>query len=782
MFLKKYAAYTLIVTLLLMGAPVFAQQNHLPDTLKKLDLSEVTISGKPNTGDRNAKAITREDLEVFQSATLGETLSHIAGVQNTYFGPNAGAPVIRSLSGNRVRTLSNGLAVNDLSGISPGLNVMTDMDNLLGIDVYKTGASILYGGKAIGGAVNLKDNTIPTSRAPKKLAGSAKGEATTNNGYKQAFDLNGNYGKPWSWHLGAMNHWNKDIRIPGNTKAPIAYNATIDDLTQAMAQVKVDKEIIRNLSLYPYISQFVLDNMNNPAWGLSEADLYTFQATSMIDGQTVQNPKNDKYIPGQDPNTPLSTTVVKGIYDYAPVKKGIMPNSHSESRSLNAGASYISDKYYTGFGYRGTYSYYGIPGFAWYKTGYLPINIKSQSNSFLLESGVHAPLRGVASMKLNYMLQLADDAELSGSHESNRFFTHRHVARLELEQQPLKFLTGTSGIDFSAVNMNGRGEQRYLPDNKSRDYGAFTLQHITILHQLHVDAGYRRDISLRRAIPGNGYQPGRGLAGGKLAQRDFHLDHFNSALQWDVCKVGYLKASYVHAERAPDINELYAGNDHYAIMLEENGDDRLKKEVAKTIELGAGTDYRGLHIALSRYHTIFSNYMYLAHTGIARSGGFLVKEWRQSATKINGWEATLGYTSNIGKKGTWELSSFFDLVKNINISNDPLRQWAEGDYMPNMPTSRYNITGRVNYQRITINVLFDRYLEQEYLGKNINPEPPMPAYTMLGSRIAYKGKIVEYYLGGTNLLNVDARPQNSFLKYLAPLPGRSITLGIKVII
>jgi len=37
----------------------------------------------------------------------------------------------------------------------------------------------------------------------------------------------------------------------------------------------------------------------------------------------------------------------------------------------------------------------------------------------------------------------------------------------------------------------------------------------------------------------------------------------------------------------------------------------------------------------------------------------------------------------------------------------------------------------------------------------------------------------EYYMSGNNLLHVEARPQNSFLKYLAPLPGRNISLGLK---
>jgi iron complex outermembrane receptor protein len=173
--------------------------------------------------------------------------------------------------------------------------------------------------------------------------------------------------------------------------------------------------------------------------------------------------------------------------------------------------------------------------------------------------------------------------------------------------------------------------------------------------------------------------------------------------------------------------------------------------------------------------------MYLAHTGISRAGGFLVKEWRQSDTKITGWEAELAY-----KHQGWELSSYFDLVKNSNTSKDPMRQWAEGDYMPNMPTSRWGAAAKASWWKMEGNLLFDHYLQQRYLGKNINPEPPMPAYSMLGARLVLKSKIkqvgMEYYMSGSNLLNVTARPQQSYLKYLAPLPGRSIGLGLKAVI
>lgn len=799
MYLKRVI---LLVMVLLLNSKIRAQQVEKKDTVKVLLLKSVTIKGVLSPSLSPNRTITAKDLALVQSSTLGETLSHVPGIQNSYFGPNSGTPVIRSLSGNRVKVLSNGIAANDLSGISPNFNLVADMDNMLGIEIHKTNAGVLYGGKAIGGAVNLRDNTIPKERLSKKITGFVTAEGASNAGFKQAFDLNGDLGKRWSWHAGAMNRFNKDLKIPGNTKAPIAFDPKIDHLTQTMAQVNVETETTRNLTLYPFISQFVLDNINNPEWGLSEADLYTFQENSAIGGVLVPNPRNSVYLPGQPQGTPLSTTIVKGIYDYAPVTKGIMPNSHANSYAINLGTGYIGEKFNAGVGYRRSYGYYGIPGFALLNLpghshthddgythvvpgsmSYMPINTRSASNSLLVESEYRPENYGISKMRLNYMAQGSEDSELKGDYLANKFTSKRQVARIEIEQQALIFLKGLTGLDYAFLKLKGSGKQRYLPDNLSREYGIFTLQQIKF-KPLSVDLGYRHDLVERRAMRTPGYTPSRGLAGGKLSARDFHLNHFNAALQLNMTKAAFLKGSYQHAERAPDVNELYAGNNHFSIMLEENGDDRLKKEVARTAEFAAGLNFEGLRLLVSRYRTRFDDYMYLAHTGISRSGGFLVKEWRQADTRITGWEAELDYQHLVKSDTKIQIGGYFDLVQNINVSNDRMRDWAEGDYMPNMPTSRFGLSAGYTRKKVEMNILFDRYLKQKFLGKNINPEPPMPAYSLLTARFSLKSEIkgfnVVYFAQGNNLLNSEARPQNSFLKYLAPLPGINISVGIKV--
>ncbi|WP_268224460.1 TonB-dependent receptor [Sinomicrobium oceani] len=788
-----------------------AQERVTKDSLAVIELLETIVVGDASPGAKRIvgkrEYLDDEKINMVRSQTLGAALSHIPGVQNSYFGPNSGTPVIRSMSGNRVKVLSNGAVLNNLSGISPNLDVQIDTDNLLGIEVYKGNAAVLYGGRAIGGAVNMHDNTIPSALFPEEVQGHAIVEAGTNSGYRQAVNINGNLGKYWAWHIGGMNRRNDDLKIPGNTKAPIAYDPDIDDLTQSLAQVYVDAENIRNLSLYPYLSQYVMDRLGDPKWGLTQDDLYTFDEYSYVNGENIRNPDNEYYVAGQDPDTPLYNKVVHGIYDYAPVTKGIMPNSHARSKAVNFGTSYIRNNFRMGIGYRYVERYYGIPGFALtsrpshnhghdhshdhnHHTAeraheYAPINTSGISHSTLLESE-YKPVETIFStIRLNYVMQVSDDRELVGSAPGNKFDSNRHTVRIEAEQKAWKFGKGLSGIDYAYFRMKGEGEQRYLPNNQSREFGVFTLQQLNY-HSLMLNLGYRYDRVSRRVLSDPDYKTGRGLAGGELSDRNFGLNQFTGDLRWNFWKAGFMNISFNHAERAPEVNELYAGNDHFAIMIEENGDDRLDKETARTYEFGGGVDYGRWHASLTYYHTFFEDYLYLAHTGISRSGGFLVKEWRGSDTEISGWEATLNYRYTWDRENSWEISSFFDLVKNKNTSDDPVRKWAEGDYMPNLPTSRYNFSSTIVVGKFLLYMAFERYGKQRYLGKNINPEPPMPAYSLLSGRFAYRFQIKQYalevYAFGSNLLNTEARPQNSYLKYLAPLPGRNITIGLKAIL
>lgn len=770
------------------------EKTTVKDPVKNIE--SVNVSGKQNL---DALTVPRKTLDFIQSGTLGETLSKIPGIQNSYYGPNSGAPVIRSLSGNRVRVLENGVAVNDLSGISPDLNIDTEINNVQSITVYKSSAAVLYGGKAIGGAIDLETDYIPRQLPVKALEFRGFLEGGTNSGQRQGFSAKGKVGKNWAWTVGANNYKQDVVRIPGSSKDPRCYDPQLvgfDSGLQAMCQLDVRSRNVLNKSIFPYIDQFAKDHFVE--YELSEDDLYTFRPTyrNSKDGKDYPNPKNDLYVPGQDPTKDRYRREVNSIKDLGPVKDGEITNSHSERNSFHIGTGYVGESFYVGAAYQNSYSYFGAPGYAMpkmpehshgnkpqEKIDYLPINVMSLTHKAMLESAYKFRNFPLASIKLSYMGVFSENTEMLGRRRANQLDVNQHNGRVELVQQKIKFLTGTTGVEVQYREMDGSGNLRYLPNNISREIGFYTMQHLNF-NFLEFDLGYRNDHVQRRADADKNYVRSRGMSGGKLSDRDFTLNQYHAGMTWNIFKKGYLKAQYNHSERAPEINELYAGNNHYALMVEENGDDRLDKEVAKTWEIGGGLNLKNVRLAASWYHTKYDNYIYLAHTGISRAGGFSVKEWRSDNTEINGIEAEAAYKFDLTKFGKWEFGSYFDLVRNISVADSSIRKWSDGDYMPNMPTSRFgfNLAGTIN--RFSLNVSLDQYMKQKYLGKNINPELPMPAYSLLNARVSYESTLsnfnIEYYVTGNNLLNKEARPQNSPLKFLAPLPGINISVGVKI--
>ena len=103
-----------------------------------------------------------EQLIRRREATLGETLESLPGVRASSFGAGAGRAQIRGLDGARVKVLSDGVDVLDASTISPDHAVTSEPLLAERIEVLKGPATLLYGGGAIGGVVNVIDRKIPT--------------------------------------------------------------------------------------------------------------------------------------------------------------------------------------------------------------------------------------------------------------------------------------------------------------------------------------------------------------------------------------------------------------------------------------------------------------------------------------------------------------------------------------------------------------------------------------------------------------------------------------------
>jgi iron complex outermembrane recepter protein len=119
-----------------------------------------------------------DDLIYRRQATLGETLMNEPGIRADTFGGGAARPVVRGQTAPRIKVLSDGAEIQDASQVSPDHAVVTEPLLLRRIEVLRGPAALLYGGGAIGGAVNLIDTKIPET-AP---AGGFEGVAELRGG------------------------------------------------------------------------------------------------------------------------------------------------------------------------------------------------------------------------------------------------------------------------------------------------------------------------------------------------------------------------------------------------------------------------------------------------------------------------------------------------------------------------------------------------------------------------------------------------------------------------
>ncbi len=150
--MKKFTRMLTLMSIVVIS-PAFAQ-----------DIEDVTatssILGTKSQIENPIHVIDEETLNKSGSHSIGESIDNLLGVSNTDFGSIVGQPVIRGLSGARVKVLENGLVNRDVSGIGADHPIDIDLNNIQQVEIVRGPSSLLYSNGALGGIVNVVDNTI----------------------------------------------------------------------------------------------------------------------------------------------------------------------------------------------------------------------------------------------------------------------------------------------------------------------------------------------------------------------------------------------------------------------------------------------------------------------------------------------------------------------------------------------------------------------------------------------------------------------------------------------
>lgn len=154
-----------------------------------------------------------QELTKELESTLGATLARQPGVSERSFGPGPSRPVIRGLDGDRVLILEDGQRVGDLSSQSGDHGVTVNPASAARIEVVRGPATLLYGANAIGGLVNVINETIPTSPVREAHGAFVVDFSSAARDAGTALDVKWGTGS-WAFHAGGSGRHSGDVRTP----------------------------------------------------------------------------------------------------------------------------------------------------------------------------------------------------------------------------------------------------------------------------------------------------------------------------------------------------------------------------------------------------------------------------------------------------------------------------------------------------------------------------------------------------------------------------------------
>jgi iron complex outermembrane receptor protein len=145
------------------------------------------------------------------------------------------------------------------------------------------------------------------------------------------------------------------------------------------------------------------------------------------------------------------------------------------------------------------------------------------------------------------------------------------------------------------------------------------------------------------------------------------------------------------------------------------------------------------------------------------------------------------YTQNDAVLKGYEAEVVFPLLRDngdaldLRLLSDYTRgTLVDGGNLPRIPPLRFGAGLDYRSTSWLAGVLAMRYRDQD---DTATFELPTEGYTMLDAYVSYRifnpHADWNIFLRGSNLLDEEARRHSSFVKDLAPLPGRNFTLGVR---
>ena len=447
--------------------------------------------------------------------------------------------------------------------------------------------------------------------------------------------------------------------------------------------------------------------------------------------------------------------------------EGTLENSFVETKAYSVGGTwFFGDRNYLGASFSSYKSFYGVPGHSHghhdeeeEEHGEESVAIDLDRKRYDAELMLFDPMDWIQAIRLRLGYTDYEHVEIEGEETGTVFEREGWELRGEVAHAEIGPIDeGIIGIQVSETDFSAIGEEAFTPPANTQSQAFFVSEHIHG-NEIHWDFGFR-------------------LERQEISPKDISGDYDDVAVSAAVSAIWDLDASQSFAlslqptQRHPTSTELYANGPHLTTEQFEIGDDSLDLETAYAIDLSYRYASDDWEATVSGFCTYFEDFIYAVRTG-AEMDELPAFQFGAVDANFVGIEAELEYF--VVRTETQNMS--------YRIYGDYVRASDDDDEaLPRIPPLRIGIGARYAYRDWDLGASLRHSFEQN---RRSQFETDTDGFTELkvdASRRFDLGNGLELTVFGRvdNMFDEDMRYHTSFLKDVAPLPGRSLTVGARL--
>lgn len=653
-------------------------------------------------------------LRVHTGETLGKTLEREMGVSNLSFGPGVGQPVIRGMSGPRVRIMQNGMGTHDLSALSPDLAVAFDSMLADSITVLRGPATLRYGSSAIGGMVDIQHQRIPVKIPQNGIAG------------------------------------RMDFR----------YN-------------------------------------NNSADKSGMIGLDAGKGIFAIHADYFQRASNNTHIPG----AALDEAAIREEFHVEPSANSqkVIENSHSSSQGGSIGLSMIGKHGHFGGSYHEVVRDYGIPpGVPGHgstgSTEQEAFRTDMSQRRYDLDGQWNTFWKSLPTIKaklsyVDYSHEEYDSSTPDRNSTLTRFKNNVWESRLEMNHHRGTWLDGTFGMQWQNRSFSARGIETFTPATDINSFGFFVTETVFITDRIDLELGAR--IEYQATVPKDNEIRLAGVQGAlplpnKLTFLPYSLA---ASLNYEILPRTALYLNWQRAQRAPDVQELFASGPHFSTRSFEIG--RLDLNAEQTNHYELGLRLTGDHVSMhaNGYYKLVKDFIYLENLGVFFNLSPDPPRFQLTCADLRNCLPVFGYQADTANFAGYEAQITvhprlgLPVNPRLTLFSDYVRGWFKNEALgdvPRLPPLRFG--GEIGFQwtQWQGGLRYTHALAQNNPG---NLETDTPGYHRLDLDLSYDWRMSDnrqilFFVKLLNMTNTTIRNSTSFLRNFAPEAGFSAIVGL----